>query len=599
MYKKYSLFFLMIAYSSSILVAQVLPKARFIPQDLSMQNIAKTRQFKGLNFSMNKAGHAIAVWSVSDPDVPTDGAIQAAYFNGTTWALPGLNDFISDTTKESELPWVNLNDNDQAVAVWHQTTDRKICANRFINMVWQGPEDVAFLDGGTDFAPTQGRVRVGINNDANAQAFVIWLQKNNDTQDSDSLFFSTNNGILAGTWENKTKIIITGTGGVFFMFPQLSFSSLAHALCVGNNVVFIIYSETLQGLAGTESKGEVYSIVNKTLSSGEGLRDLANVRLRDTAADVSCSNDNKNINAVQSGSCNVPENIVAEVLGPAVVSTSRFSTFRLENPEGAIQQLPVASGINTNADLAFLQIQTEKPTASTLLYLAHASFDGTTIMILNDPCLSFNGLNDIPQLCMNDRGDGAFIYYNEPTAGANGKIAFGGFRKEDDGSFSCTSVPYELKEATLKTRTDVGSNLPFYLDCARNSGGQNNSYGGIIWWDETDDTKIIRSFIAQNTNTPLLPSSLTGLKGVCCLNRFPDQSEYFNRLTWVPANDSDIIKQLVERNGVVIAELPPTQDSFVDHNRPAGVQEKYGIVTVVHASGQDRLSVPATVTPSC
>ena len=86
---------------------------------------------------------------------------------------------------------------------------------------------------------------------------------------------------------------------------------------------------------------------------------------------------------------------------------------------------------------------------------------------------------------------------------------------------------------------------------------------------------------------------------MCCLKRFPIQGEYFNRLTWVHANDPGIIKQLVERNGVVIAELPPTQDSFVDHNRPVGVQEKYGIVTVVFAAGQERLSVPATVTLSC
>ena len=100
--KKISFLFLGIAYSSSILVAQ------FIPEDLSIQNMAKTREFKGLNFSMNKAGHAIAVWTISDlnPDSGPviTGAIQAAYFNGTMWTLPLLNEFISDITKQSELP---------------------------------------------------------------------------------------------------------------------------------------------------------------------------------------------------------------------------------------------------------------------------------------------------------------------------------------------------------------------------------------------------------------------------------------------------------------------------------------------------------------
>ena len=132
-----------------------------------------TRTFKGLNFSMNKAGHAMAVWAVTDPDPdmgsPLTGAVQAAYFDGTSWSIPGAYVFISTIANTCCLPWVHLNDNDQAVAVWHRTdsSPKEIRANRFISDAWQGSsEKVADLDAApADFRTERGRVRVGINND--------------------------------------------------------------------------------------------------------------------------------------------------------------------------------------------------------------------------------------------------------------------------------------------------------------------------------------------------------------------------------------------------------------------------------------------------
>ena len=60
--------------------------------------------------------HVGAVWAVDDAGT---GNIQAAFFDGDAWMMPGASEFVS-VDGDNQLPWVCLNDNGDAVAVWHQ-----------------------------------------------------------------------------------------------------------------------------------------------------------------------------------------------------------------------------------------------------------------------------------------------------------------------------------------------------------------------------------------------------------------------------------------------------------------------------------------------
>ena len=223
---------------SSLLAGQ----SPFVCENLSLQNSMGTREFKGLNFSMNKAGHAMAVWAVTDPDPDSGsaltGAIQAAYFDGTSWSIPAAYTFISDTANTCCLPWVHLNDNDQAVAVWHRTDSdpKEIRANRSISGTgaWQvSSELVAALDAApADFNTERSRVLVGINNDIPAKAFVIWLEE--VATNNNGLFYSYNTNISGNTWETKTRI----PDPFFIDFPVYTLNPLGHSLCVGDNKAF-------------------------------------------------------------------------------------------------------------------------------------------------------------------------------------------------------------------------------------------------------------------------------------------------------------------------------------------------------------------------
>ena len=59
-----------------------------------------------------------------------------------------------------------------------------------------------------------------------------------------------------------------------------------------------------------------------------------------------------------------------------------------------------------------------------------------------------------------------------------------------------------------------------------------------------------------------------------CLNRFPTQGEYFNRLSWMPMNSKQV---RIQRNEQHLVTLPGSSKSYVDHNRSAAEQDSYSI----------------------
>ena len=345
-----------------------------------------------------------------------------------------------------------------------------------------------------------------------------------------------------------------------------------------------------------------FSFADNSVTSN--ILDGAQVPFTSIKADISCANNNGLI-AAYSEPLNIDNDPLPNYFLARVNSDNSLTIrlYRSSGITGTTECLPVSTGINDSDDLAFLQIQTNAKDQSTLLYLTKFS-PGIGFEILDMPCLSFDGLNDIPQLCMNNRGDGVFVYYNNTVDGALGRIGIGGFLKQENDSFACIPKPFIFPKATLKNRTDVVNNVPFYLDCARNEGGKDNSHAGLIWWNEDDDNdankKVIRSFIVQNTNTPFFPAGPTNMQGTCQLNRFPFQGEFFKTITWALSPASNVIRQEIYRDGVFITDLPVTQTSFVDRNRPSSA-ETYTVIAIIQIPIIDieTPSGPASVIPVC
>ncbi len=184
-------------------------------------------------------------------------------------------------------------------------------------------------------------------------------------------------------------------------------------------------------------------------------------------------------------------------------------------------------------------------------------------------------------VCNNTAGDGV------AASSVTGSIV-----GEDQNIETITFVGDTSKWSSISTHFQGILNE---LHCAKLSSS--GASAGIIGLPS--DTFLAEAGVASvlccNTQFPLTASSPTSLEGTCCLNRFAMQGEFFRKFTWTISPDSDIVSQNIYRDDVLIANIPPTQTTFEDHNRPS-IQAKYGVSAVNAAGG---ISVPAEVTPIC
>jgi hypothetical protein len=86
------------------------------------------------------------------------------------------------------------------------------------------------------------------------------------------------------------------------------------------------------------------------------------------------------------------------------------------------------------------------------------------------------------------------------------------------------------------------------------------------------------------------PSGFTGVRKV---NDFIVAEEYFNSLTWTLSVDNEVTNYILKRNGITIATLGATTNSYEDHNRNPSASDTYTLIAV-DASGNE--SDPLTVT---
>jgi YVTN family beta-propeller protein len=100
----------------------------------------------------------------------------------------------------------------------------------------------------------------------------------------------------------------------------------------------------------------------------------------------------------------------------------------------------------------------------------------------------------------------------------------------------------------------------------------------------------LRLFIFATVTAIDPPSGFTGIRKV---NNFIVAEEYYNSLTWTLSADEEVSSYILKRNGVTIATLGATTNSYEDHNRNPSASDTYTLIAV-DASGNE--SDPLTVT---
>jgi len=81
------------------------------------------------------------------------------------------------------------------------------------------------------------------------------------------------------------------------------------------------------------------------------------------------------------------------------------------------------------------------------------------------------------------------------------------------------------------------------------------------------------------TFPPLPPATITGS---VCKNRFATQTDRINTITWTASPTPGVIAYIVRRDGVIVAEVLPTDPFiFIDHNRCKGVPTTYTVTAVI------------------
>ncbi len=110
---------------------------------------------------------------------------------------------------------------------------------------------------------------------------------------------------------------------------------------------------------------------------------------------------------------------------------------------------------------------------------------------------------------------------------------------------------------------------------------------GAVWENDFFSPFPNGAYYTTYTSTP--PITLSGQRKS---NRFVNYIEFFNVLEWKQSQASSVVKYNIYRSGQLIATVPATQRSYVDHNQP-NTQVTYSIASV-DENNQESASVSTT-----
>lgn len=509
---------------------------------------------EGLHISVNDLGHAMAVWGRNDGGTKS---IEAAYFNGTSWSsavtISGASEGLS--------PWVSLNNQDKAVAVWQTAlTTGSVRSNTFVSGSWQGAEDIkvgAIFEYpnvlGVDH-PTS-RIRVGLDDTGNAA--VAWLEVNSSASPTEFYVYATGSldttGDSTGNADNWITPLLLNENLVderIFMDPQSQiFTVYGEENSVGTALISWMRSNDGSYLARYSTNGaSITTALNKYTSFDTG--GAANTDGTSNCIDVNESGDFLAVSVIDR------HTVSRDFKKRADASLTEVDLVASDDPvyNFWVNISNSATPILHQA-LSFRQIGSAPIEGAIGDQILVASTPALEVNLFSKDIVSVDRSNSFlrlnPMLCsFNDNN--ALLMWNRQ--GINTAACQIGIMQYDGASKSWNTNSIQYIDANLKKLTGFTNDVPFYLSCSRKAD-KGQHYAGLIWWNDT--TKTVQSLFSNGTYASFGPSPATNIRlGSDSLNREID-------LIWDPSPDTDITEQRVYRsNGV---------DGFVDISGPVSI----------------------------
>lgn len=170
-----------------------------------------------------------------------------------------------------------------------------------------------------------------------------------------------------------------------------------------------------------------------------------------------------------------------------------------------------------------------------------------------------------------------------------------------DASNTLWLVNYDLFVYTVNTTTGLATYSGFPIASLAHHGKfhpQTGQYWGIdqkgganprniVIFDPTTWTMVNTLPTVNDLHTlAFVPEDLTVIKGKQGSNRFMTETEYFNEIEWVHSTSAQVVVYNVYRNGTLIAQVPPTTFSYIDHNQKRHKPVEYS-VNAIYADGSE------------
>ncbi len=500
---------------------------------------------------VDAAGNAFAAWtSTSGGDI----LVFAARYDALTQSW-GSTEQIGIGNAENAI--LSVTTDGKAIVVWDR--DSVIYYNTYVGG-WRGEAAVDPLGG-----PSQIHARVGVNGTNNA--FAVWTTPAGPTGSV------IRGGAYDFTTDSWSNVDITDTSPDFFVGqPEIavSASNSTRAVAVWRyadigsddfRIQYSVYTNAWSAVGSIASDSGITAnqlMIPIVAISSDGSTAIANWMQTNHASPFT---DYNVMGSVYTGSWSVPMQ-----LSP---NQSHIPLLGGINPEKGLVFYSIAcDGSGDAVDLwSFMDESLITPE-----YIIQArTFQSSSWSASQD----ISNTNDyLPQVALDGSGNGWAVWNEGPLFVPTVNVVATPFTKAGN-SWGTLEI---LSTSTFNLLPNIAANAAgnFFADWADLGAGFATIQAATL--------------LVIPPVPPAPPASISGKQKV---NRFPVESELFNKIKWSPSPTPDVVSYRIFRDTVLIATVSFTTLSYKDHNRKSGKSNTYSIVGVNSISEE---SAPITIT---
>lgn len=489
--------------------------------------------------AINDHCQAIAAWVEKDSNWGGIGdPLVSSFFSNGTWSNPVLvqSDIQKGVINTQEIG-IDINNNGDAIIAW-KGSGNTIYASYFQNGTWSTEKAVTTNESAVSFLCTlddnsliniiyANQKRQGLLNNPNTNYFIT----------------STISHDKGDSWPTTYSIAKNS--------PYISDWTLAKS---DNKKIIISW---IDGNRNIENRTLYYrTLINTTLSSIQTIAtDDPDSLFSNGQAYCIAINDSENIatgwyfytnNSTQSTAFAAFFNQNTSVINPTIIQNL--------NIENTIFTMNMTLSNTNHALLLWNNFIANSPVA--ISFSAEYNKTEEWKNITAKPNLYFGGLF---VGCNNDAGDAVAFF--SPLGNANKSIKYSFFINKSQFWTNANELFNDEFIAGINSSLN-NSFQPFAFDCKHTAAN-------LVFI-----TPSLKTYVCCNLFAEQRPRDLTIQ---CVYNRFATQGELFAKLHWDAPFSNDITGYTIYRNNTLIAEVPPTESLYIDHNLTASKNLLYQI----------------------